>query len=548
MAYEKPGVDIYQVQQSFSPTLIAPDLPAVDIGPAYVVYPSDGVNSFNYGTYTASGSTVITLSGLTPYSYLDGSSTYVDLYVTSGVNAGNRIHLENSVVSPGGFTSVDGGTTVTIASGLASSAWNGAQIFIGYRALNYAPDLVSSFLTFESLTDIDTVFGVDQVVPDNPLPFAISQSMGNTVTSVNAVVVCVDDWSSLLASGTLDSEHTRAIDLIAAQEVYGIAPLTANTAQIAKYTVHCDAMSQPIMKHERICFSNPAITWYNASSAVVTDPRAADKATTARFIRDSASAILDTRTFYTHPDLLFYEVTWPVQKLNPAYLANIFGSAIDPATYAVLASPYRLASGVTYNPGTQITPTVYAALKADTLFYKFDAFIPTPGAYLAADVVGQVSGQNPEQGFTNLPIAGPSKLRYSNDWFSEVQLNTIASGGVYIMVNTGGTISSRHQLSTNMTTIENRELNITKTVDYVSKFIRNTVSGFIGRSLITPGFLLVLGNILAGLGTTLVKQGRLNAFKVTSVTQSTVSPDTVLVTLQITPKYPVNYITVNLIF
>ena len=116
------------------------------------------------------------------------------------------------------------------------------------------------------------------------------------------------------------------------------------------------------------------------------------------------------------------------------------------------------------------------------------------------------------------------------------------------MVNLGGTVSCRHQLSTDMSSVETRELNITKSVDYTAKFIRNSVSGFIGRSLITPAFLQVLGNIIAGLGSTLVKEGRLNGFKVTSVTQDVVSKDTVLVTIEIQPKYPVNYIKIQLIF
>jgi hypothetical protein len=116
------------------------------------------------------------------------------------------------------------------------------------------------------------------------------------------------------------------------------------------------------------------------------------------------------------------------------------------------------------------------------------------------------------------------------------------------MVNTGGTVSCRHQLSTDMTSVERREMNITKSVDFTAKYIRNTVAGYIGRSLITPSFLTILGNIIAGLGLTLVKEGRLNGFKVTSVTQDTVSKDTVLVSIEIQPKYPVNYIKIDLIF
>jgi hypothetical protein len=220
--------------------------------------------------------------------------------------------------------------------------------------------------------------------------------------------------------------------------------------------------------------------------------------------------------------------------------------------YAKLAVPttITLSDGTTqyYSAGTEVTAAVYTKLKDAQNAYKFDALIPVPGYYITASVVGQISGVAPEQGHTNLPISGPSALKFSTDYFSESNLNTIAEGGNYIMVNIGGSVSSRHQLSTNMSSVEQRELSITKTVDYVAKYIRNALTGFIGRSLITPGFLSVVSAIINGLGTNLVKAGTLNGFKLNGVKQDEVQKDVVRVSLEIQPKYPVNYIKVDLIF
>ena len=531
MAYEKPGVVVTQVQKSFSPSLVAPDLPAVLIGPAYWIVDSEGTGAmgYSYGTYTAGQA--VTLSGLASTMKLDSTSVYVDLYMTSGVSSGNRLHLEYTNLS--GL--VDGGTSFTIPSSAASATWNGSQILVGYRALNYNPDLIGNFITIESLNDIDTKFGANQVDVDNPLPFAISLGLSNTATSLNAVAIAIDEFAGLTASGTLSSEHARAIDMISSQEIYSMAPLTSDDTTISTYRSHAESLSTPTEKRERLAFVNPKIPW------------GADKATTSRNRRDQSLAIGLRRTFSTFPDTLFFKVTsWPVQKLKGSYVQALYATTLT--EYAILAKTYTTSAGITYKVGTSITDAVYANLKADTTQYQYDAYIPVPGCFLAACIAGQVSGQFPEQGHTNLPVAGPSLLKYSNDWFTESQLNTIASGGNYIMTNVFGVVSSRHQLSTMMSTIQTRELNITKSLDYTAKYLRNILSGFIGRSLITPAFLKVLGTIISGLGLTLVKEGRLNGFKVTGVKQDTVSPDTVLVSIEVQPKYPVNYIRIDLIF
>lgn len=543
MGYVKPGVEITQVQRSFSPTLISPDLAAVVIGPAYKIVPSEGDGSYSYSKFTA-GMT-ITLSGVSSGDTVyktDASSIYMDLVMTSGTSAGSRLHIDHTQIS--GI--VDGTNTFTVSTGIASSTWNGASVYVGYRALNMDPQL-DGLLTIGSLSDIDAKFGGNQVQIDNPLVFGISLAMANTLTTVNAVNIKYDEFASVTGSGTLSSEHIRARNILETREVYAVAPLTYDSTEVGNYISHVNNMSVATEKKERILFYGPEITWYNTGGSVVTDPSQADKTLTAQNIRDAATAVGMKRAFRCFPDVMYFkEGNRQVQKLKPTYIASIYG--MGTTEYAILAKSYTLANGTTYQSGTIITETVYAALKADTTYYQFDAYIPVPGSFFAAMVAGQVSGQLPEQGHTNLPIAGPAMLKYSTDFFTESQLNIIAAGGVYIMTEVGGTVFCRHQLSTDMTSIERRELNITKSVDYTAKYIRNVVAGYIGRSLITPAFLTVLAAILSGLGTTLKKEGRLNDFKVTGIKQDEVSKDTVRVSIEILPKYPVNYIKVDLIF
>ena len=72
----------------------------------------------------------------------------------------------------------------------------------------------------------------------------------------------------------------------------------------------------------------------------------------------------------------------------------------------------------------------------------------------------------------------------SNDSYTNRQLNVMAAGGVYILVQDaqGGPVVCRHQLSTDTSTIETRELSITKVVDFTAKFMRAGLRNFIGRS------------------------------------------------------------------
>ena len=183
---------------------------------------------------------------------------------------------------------------------------------------------------------------------------------------------------------------------------------------------------------------------------------------------------------------------------------------------------------------------------------KMDALVPVPGYYLAAGLAGQVSGQYPEQGFTNLALASNhfSELKYSGDFFSEAQLNTMAGGGNWIMwqTNVSSPIVTRHQQSTDVSSIELKELSITKTLDYVSKFIRTGLVPYIGKYNITEAFLKMVRTILSGLGTFLRREGRINDLKIIKVEQDSVSKDTVLVTLTVLVKYPVNYIKIILQF
>lgn len=170
-----------------------------------------------------------------------------------------------------------------------------------------------------------------------------------------------------------------------------------------------------------------------------------------------------------------------------------------------------------------------------------------PGYYACAADAARVGQLSPAQPFTNLPYVGFSRVVGSSDKFSENQMATAAAGGVWWIVQDtpGGSLVSRHQLSTDLTSLKTRELSIIKSVDYVAKIMRDNIKRFIGRNNITQQLLEVLG---VSLGATLnsIIGSVVASASVESIVQDPANPDSVAVEVSITPFYPCNKIKITI--
>ena len=125
----------------------------------------------------------------------------------------------------------------------------------------------------------------------------------------------------------------------------------------------------------------------------------------------------------------------------------------------------------------------------------------------------------------------------------------MAAGGVYILVQDvqGAPVICRHQLSTDLTSIETRELSITKVVDYTAKFLRTGLRNFIGRSNITQPFLDNLSTVIQGQLNFLIENGVLIGADINNILQDADAPDTVLVDITLDVPFPCNYIRITLV-
>jgi len=126
---------------------------------------------------------------------------------------------------------------------------------------------------------------------------------------------------------------------------------------------------------------------------------------------------------------------------------------------------------------------------------------PVPGYYFACAYAGATQSDAPQRGFTNRSFAGFVKVFFTNDYFTEAQMNIIAEGGTTIVVqpNQRAPLTVRHQLTTNMDTVETREYSVTKNVDHMAKTARLSFRPYIGRYLINSETMNLLYKVGAAL-------------------------------------------------
>lgn len=538
MAYVKPGVEVTQVQETATPILTAPTLTATVVGESFYWQDLNLDTSIHPTAYSGSSHTF----ELNLYSHgnhdidsNDANMVVVDLVSTEGATAGSVKHLS---VTSDFSVNTGANSDITISGGLQIGGQNitKANVRIGYRAKNTAG---AGYKIHNSLKAITDTLGAN--VSWNPLSFGTALAMTNS----NSIVTSYDVGND----GDVDSAGTLGV--LGTKDTYALAFLDDDT-DAATVKTHVETMSNSVNKKERIAFLNKKIPW-TAGDAKDATPTILSN--TAAAIRDANSAIGSKRIFEIHPDVAYVLETRPVGTTNPTFITASFQNATSITwanydAYCELANEVTTSAGTKYVAGTKIDSTVYAALAADGNIGNLQVFAPVPGSYYCAAAAGLLISQAPEQPLTNLAMGGLAKTLGSQDQFPESDLNTMAGGGTYIITQDGETapMYSRHQVSTNVSSIAFRELSVTKSLDYTAKFIRDGLKPYIGVNVISPAFIKLLNSVLVSQGLFLVREGVLNDFKVVSVAQDSVSADTIQVVVNVLVKYPVNYIKIKLVF
>lgn len=469
------------------------------------------------------------------------------------------------------------------------------SLYVQYKALRHDVTAIADepgLLTFSDFDVLDASIG--PVSKDNPLALAAYLCMLN---SPNVSVSClgVDEVSTSHELGTVDA-YMRALEFLESKEVYAIAPLTDDMFIQKLIATHVQLMSTPAERGERIVIlwqdtperapdtsiegGSGTGTQNNSDNQIELEVNVASEISDAG-IQDLASVSVDDGLYIEISTVSFgstsvsnYSVSKVVGRtltLRTTFTgtqnSDGFYSETDFSGTASFAS-------ITYNLRVRgdellITGTTLKDTKAITeaaagqaaefnhrrVFLTFGNSVDAsvngvstnlPGYYIGAGIAGMIGAQVPQQPFTNLQMAAFTKVYGTDDTYSENQLDVIADGGRYVLVNQGAGISARHQRSTSNASIEARELSITKAIDYLSKGLRQVNRAFIGRYVITPGFLdqLTIANegYLRRVENSVVRTAKLK-----SLLQSEAAPDTVLIEVEVQPAYPCNKIRITIV-
>jgi hypothetical protein len=401
----------------------------------------------------------------------------------------------------------------------------------------------------------------------------------------------VSDAPASAPEGTL-AAYTQVASFIEAQEVYAISALTHDETVAQMFKAHLELMESPEQKGERILFFNPSVPTRGNDAVMASGLNGSTNLTPNTFILDvnPASALIAAGI---NPALpipvsagLYLQITvggvvrkYAITGVNGVVVTatvTFTGSqntdgfyTTTPLTEQLTAEAYSLEvrGAPLVLPGSTLPDkdAIAAAVQGKgqaygyrRMFYIFPDKVTASvngvdtlldAYYAASAIAGMCAHFPPQQGFTNMPMVGFSGVQGSQDTYSNRQLNVMAAGGVYILVQdaTGAPIISRMQLSTDTTTIEKRELSITKIVDFTSKFLRAGLRNFIGTFNITQPFLDTVSTVIHGMLKFLEENGVLISGDLNNIIQSTDQPDTVLVDVLLDVPFPCNYIRLTLI-
>lgn len=547
MPYVKPGVEIQQVERSQSPVLITPALGATILGTPYFYrdplkedskLPDKLVIAATGGTDVTFDITSIgvSASGTGDGAEIVESSIMVDLVCTKGANVGRRLHANAADFSilAGVITIKSDASGVAYDTDIVFTDGDEFDVYLGFVAEKPSG---MGYSVIESVSDITEYLGAPKTF--NPLGYGADVAIGNASAQISTYG---------FKGADLGSDH--ADDLLL-KETYAIASMNQGD-YISTWKSHVEGESLPTAKHERIAFVNEP--WAVEIAEGLTPTTRNLNAVT---IQQAAPVIGSKRVFSVFPDRGYVLESRHVSTLKSAWIVGSFATSASTTIVSaqndlpMLPAPAILTDGTKYPRNTIITADIWDALVADGWGEQgeVNVYVPVPGYYYAAAAAGAVIGTPVQQPLTYYGLGGVNRTYGSADMFSEANLNTIAEGGTFIVVqdSPNSPIYIRHQLSTDVTTIERKELSITKQVDYAAKYMRKTLVKYTGKYNITPNFIKLVKANLSGVGADLVRNGQVAAVEIVTVYQDEISPDTVRAEVILTVKYPANYIKVRLI-
>ena len=427
------------------------------------------------------------------------------------------------------------------------------NIYCAYSALR--TDLAGKLLTFNTINDLEGQLGQAAVI--NRLFLGVQSALANSGPfPVYGIAVASDD---------LDG-YTAALEALENQFVYTLVPLTQQEDIIAAFQAHVNSMSQPQFGEWRVVACNTQIaTSTDIGMYGPTNP--------------NTGATLAPNTSGTGYILTATNATFISDGVDPSDVVVALTGEVGNYIVQEVVSNQQLivsgvsapATGVDYYITRNLSRTQMAANVAgisttfnDSRVWHIQPDIVSvpvgtvnewlPGYYLAAAVAGQVAALPVQQGLTNLDIAGINDLQHSNFFFTRTQLDTMAGAGtcLYVQKSQGSLPYCRHELTTNMATVNNQEIMITKDLDALAYYFRSLLAPFIGQWNVVPETINIIHQTLTAGALQMQNQklpqlgAPLLSHQITSIQQDPNSLDSIDVTMVLELAYPNNYVNLYL--
>jgi hypothetical protein len=291
-------------------------------------------------------------------------------------NLSSTVAVERAAVAaPGYFTADEDAITMPAAYEVNTFPVVSANVFASYRALR--TDLASEIKTYADIAAIEAVFGVGQITPANPLPYALSIAKSNTVTAVGGL--------ALGATYATDEAlaYTKALDVLALEDKYALTPLTFNPVVHAAFEAHVDQLSLPNNKLERVAIFNSKL---NIIGLVQAEKTTSTSLTGARSI---VTTQIDGSGAVANPTIL--NDATPDQFMNVEAgdtVTVVSGTGVTPGAYAVISkqSSNQITLATSFITAGSPTDIVYYIQRKDGLgadgvtFYDRNASFISNGA------------------------------------------------------------------------------------------------------------------------------------------------------------------------
>jgi hypothetical protein len=471
-------------------------------------------------------------------------------------------------------------------SGLAAAA-RGLNIYVAYDALrlDVTPAKRASdfnLLRIGSLSALE-----DELAPvdtQNPLAlgmyFAMLNAPGLEVTGCG-----VDEVNDGAPEGTADA-YARTFEFLESKDIYTIVPLTHSPDVGSIAAAHVNVMSEPANGLERIAILTPMRPTRKSATLVASGARANVTGAPTDIVETGLANLQSLLAAagkpgptYTEEDAVYImfegdsnhylvqSVSGGALTINDGplttntdgfYFDAEGGSAFEdmlvdrPFTVAVrgAALTNRTDEAAAYGDlGRGYRSKRVIVTAPDTVKTTLDGLeSAVPGYYAAAAIAGRKASKVPSQPMTEDTLAGFTGVVGTQERYSEPQLRIMAGGGIWILYQDadGQPVRTRHQLTTDVSTLLARESSITDALDYAAKTLRTTFRNFIGRFNITTGLIEALNLVCDGVRDFLIQNNIFAAFNVVELVQDANNPDELSIVADVTTLKPLNKIRITM--